>query len=449
MSFCIIYRLRNREISNRQCTRKDFHMLRTLICKGNREYRKVCTRKSNKAFCYESGRLFSNNYRECYYGYGIDGGNCLMYKISDQNNCSKLEDALIYKFYHEEFPTIGKACLMALKTRPVGVSLVQYDLNTGELIKEIFLSCRIKFRYLDWAEVNKMFYIKSIRTVETRLHLPERISSNVAVVMAVFSTFPLKFVGMFEVDRRIFGAGVTNAILTHGMLIIMYVNGLVKFFSFDRILEKFKNFEHSLDAFTSTGNIDWAELPADLPINIKITEIPPLLFEVSCCDQDVKIGGFPWHYIYSPKRAANIFQIKSLKNSIQVEGGALKCVDIHAEPDSCSFHNDDSGRIIHVSGGCLNVFKLHSEKMCGSVELQTVATVNVHKPQQKVRVYMTSSGRRVKRRQSDNEVSFHDDDDVSTIYTPGYLYIKLFHVIDFASNSIYIMPNVTCLFMLY
>ncbi|XP_060597915.1 DDB1- and CUL4-associated factor 17-like [Ruditapes philippinarum] len=301
---------------------------------------------------------------------------------------------------------------MALKTRPVGVSLVQYDLNTGELIKEIFLSCRIKFRYLDWAEVNKMFYIKSIRTVETRVHLPERISSNVAVVMAAFSTFPLKFVGMFEVDRRIFGAGVTNAILTHGMLIIMYVNGLVKFFSFDRILEKFKNFEHSLDAFTSTGNIDWAELPADLPINIKITEIPPLLFEVSCCDQDVKIGGFPWHYIYSPKRAANIFQIKSLKDSIQVEGGALKCVDIHAEPDSCSFHNDDSGRIIHVSGGCLNVFKLHSEKMCRSVELQTVATVNVHKPQQKVRVYMTSSGRRVKRRQSDNEVSFHDDDDV-------------------------------------
>ena len=48
--------------------------------------------------------------------------------------------------FQEEFPRIGRACLLALKTRRVGESLVQYDLNTGKLIREIFLSHIIKFR---------------------------------------------------------------------------------------------------------------------------------------------------------------------------------------------------------------------------------------------------------------------------------------------------------------
>ena len=40
---------------------------------------------------------------------------------------------------------------------------------------------------------------------------------------------------------QIFGSSITNAILSHDLLIVMYASGYVKFFSFPSILEKVKD----------------------------------------------------------------------------------------------------------------------------------------------------------------------------------------------------------------
>lgn len=405
--------LRQREIRFDSTKRKDFKVLKLLICKGNRVYQKVSCKKSNKAFCYESGRLFSENYRVCHYGYGKDGGLREMYRIpkSDMYDKTKLEDALIYKCYHENFDKYdNRASLMALRSREMGESLVQYDLNTGQLVREIFLSHAVKFKYIAWAEHNELLYVKSVNSAErSRFHMHSGIPLNIGIVIAMFSAFPFKYVGMFEVDRRVFGPGITNAILTNGMLVVMYITGLVKFFSFEQILSKCKVFEHELEAPDATRRIHWGEIPLGLPINIKITESQPVLFEVRCADQNVQVGGFPWHYIYTPRGTLGMFEVTSLRDHKQVRGGTLRASYMNTEPDNCIFHGDGSGRILHVSGNTVSILALQETDDEDQKHLQTVASIEVTKPQMEERIQTTLSGRCIKKRQSLDELTCEND----------------------------------------
>lgn len=50
------------------------------------------------------------------------------------------------------------------------------------------------------------------------------------------------------------------------------------------------------------------------------TDCPPVLFEVTCSNNSVQIGGFPWHYIYTPphKTHKGTHHICSLKDSTLV-----------------------------------------------------------------------------------------------------------------------------------
>lgn len=50
------------------------------------------------------------------------------------------------------------------------------------------------------------------------------------------------------------------------------------------------------------------------------TDCPPVLFEVTCTDNSFQVGGFPWHYIYTPthKTHKGTYHICSLKDSTLV-----------------------------------------------------------------------------------------------------------------------------------
>lgn len=52
-----------------------------------------------------------------------------------------------------------------------------------------------------------------------------------------------------------------------------------------------------------------------------IADCPPVLFEVSCSNNGVQIGGYPWHYIYTPphERHKGTHHICSLKDSTMVD----------------------------------------------------------------------------------------------------------------------------------
>ncbi|WAR15188.1 DCA17-like protein [Mya arenaria] len=171
----VVFTFRNREIGADTYRRNTFRCLRTLICKGNREFTKVWTRSSNKAWQYESGRILSDNYKVCHFGYGRDNIPRQMYKLP-KTDTGKTEDALIYRCFHEHSDNFtefeNRPCLVTLQSARKGESICFYDLDTGQLLKDIFLS-----------------------------QLTGNLMTS-SIVMAVFDAFPLTFVGMFEVDKR-------------------------------------------------------------------------------------------------------------------------------------------------------------------------------------------------------------------------------------------------------
>lgn len=122
-----------------------------------------------------------------------------------------------------------------------------------------------------------------------------------------------------------------------------------------------------------------------------------------CADQNVQVGGYPWHYIYTPRGTLGMFEVISLKDHKEVRGGTLRTSYMNTEPDNCSFHADGSGRIILISGGTIQVFEL-LESDDDRRKLQTVACIEMEKPKLEKRVQITSSGRCIKQRQSVDEI---------------------------------------------
>ncbi|KAL4221253.1 Ddb1 and cul4 associated factor 17 [Mactra antiquata] len=296
---------------------------------------------------------------------------------------------------------------LTCKLRELGERIVQYNLNTGKVIRDICLPQAVKFKYLAWAEPNEMFYVKSVHSVDrSRFHIRAGLSLHVAVVIAIFSAFPIRFIGMFEVDRRVFGAGITNAIITNSLLVVMYITGDVKFFSLENILQKYKLFDCDIEDCCTEP---FCEHPCPLQMNIKITECPPVLLDVKCADQNVQIGGYPWHYISTPRGMMGLFEITSLDNHVMVEGGVLKAEFVHPDSDSCCFHGDGSGRIMFITKNIVKIYQLVHDEDNDTRSLQILTTINVKHDQQKPEIIqMTSSGRCIRRRQSVDVVSLDD-----------------------------------------
>ncbi|XP_052285364.1 DDB1- and CUL4-associated factor 17-like [Dreissena polymorpha] len=202
--------------------------------------------------------------------------------------------------------------------------------------------------------------------------------------------------------------------LTHGTLIIMFISGQVEFYSFEYILEHYKLFDHDINASRTSG-INFAEdghMPQGLPINIKIKERPPVLFKVKCMDHDIKIGGFPYHCIYSPKGHRELFEVAAVCDMIKPKNSTLSDEMLNIERDICAFHADNSGRIIHMlaARGMLRVYDL--KEINGSktaLELVNVAEIDLNHKEMRVQPQYTSSGRFIKKRQSIDEVNSDTD----------------------------------------
>lgn len=65
--------------------------------------------------------------------------------------------------------------------------------------------------------------------------------------------------------------------------------------------------------------------------HVLFTDPPPVLFEVSCSHNSIQIGGFPWHYIYTPvhKKHKGTHHICSLKDSTLVAFWLPWCQRVH------------------------------------------------------------------------------------------------------------------------
>ncbi|XP_074159236.1 DDB1- and CUL4-associated factor 17 isoform X2 [Sminthopsis crassicaudata] len=230
------------------------------------------------------------------------------------------------------------------------------------------------------------------------------IQPSVLLYFAVFRVIPLSLIGMLEINKKIFGSGVTDATISHGMLIVMHNSGLIRLYSFQAITEQFMQQKLDLGCTCRWGGTSGTvgESPFGIPCNIKITDTPPLLFEVSSLENTFQIGGYPWHYIITPnkKKQKGIFHICALKDHSLAKNGIQEMNCCSLESDWIYFHPDASGRIIHVGPNQIKILKLKEIENSKTQHQVVEDFVIVADREEKTKslLTVTASGRVVKKR---------------------------------------------------
>ncbi|XP_071330653.1 DDB1- and CUL4-associated factor 17 isoform X3 [Trachinotus anak] len=351
--------------------RQNMKVLRSIILQENRNFMKVWSKTSKSTIMYENGKIYFEYYQNCYSC--VHSEPHILYKLPKRSKLEKFEDALLCQSPLNKTlasPSDHKPSLLALTANNW---LYRLSAETGEELQRVYLSSSHKFRYLGWEVSQEMLYVKSVQNKETSSARQARITQNTVMHLAIFRIFPLQIVGTVEINKK----------YTTEKLVLGEQSSLL-------------------------GGKRVGEAPFGIPVNIKITDCPPVLFEVSCSNNGVQIGGYPWHYIYTPphKNHKGTHHICSLKDNTMATNGIQNMNCCSLESDGIFFHPDDSGRIIHVGPTTINVLKILGELNSGLpskvVEDFSVVTHRNNNPTSQVTV--TASGRTVKRR-------FHQLDD--------------------------------------
>ncbi|KAL1786331.1 DDB1-and CUL4-associated factor 17 isoform X1 [Sigmodon hispidus] len=318
--------------------RTNLGILRALVCQESTKFKNVWTTHSKSPIAYERGRIYFDNYRCCVSSVASEPRK--LYEMPKCSKSEKIEDALLWECPVGEMlphPSDYKSSLIALTAHNW---LLRISVTTGEVLEKIYLASYCKFRYLSWDTPQEVIAVKSAQ---------DR-GSAVA-----------RQAGILEINKKVF-ANVTDATLSHGILIVMYSSGLVRLYSFQAIIEQFMQQKLDLGCACSQGGTSGTvgEAPFGIPCNVKITDSPPPLFEVSSLENAFQIGGHPWHYIITPnkKKQKGVFHICSLKDNSLAKNGIQEMECCSLESDWIYFHPDASGRIIHVGPNQVKVLKL-------------------------------------------------------------------------------------------
>ncbi|XP_030642588.1 DDB1- and CUL4-associated factor 17 [Chanos chanos] len=388
--------------------RNNLKILRNIILQESAEFVKVWSKSSKSLISYENGRIYFENYRCCYNSHPTKPQR--LYELPRRSKAEKIEDSLLCQCplgTGLPRPSDQKPSLLVLTANNW---LYRLSADTGEQLQKVYLASHFKFRCLGWDVSQETFFVKSIQNKQTPLARQAGLDVNVLMHLAVFRVFPLELIGMLELNKTVFGRTVVDVLLSQSVLAVSHSTKSVKLYSFEHIVSKFRTQELVLgqqcDVRGVTGTV--GEAPFGIPVNIHITECPPVLFEVSYFENGIQIGGHPWHYIYTPnhKKHRGSHHICSIRNGALAVNGVQEMNCDSLESDWIFFHPDDSGRIIHVGPSTIKVLKIITEQGCDSqsevVEDFSVTANRDHRALSQVTV--TSSGRTVKRR-------FHQLDD--------------------------------------
>ncbi|XP_036966315.1 DDB1- and CUL4-associated factor 17 [Acanthopagrus latus] len=382
--------------------RLNMKVLRALLLQDSRDFIKVKQSKTSKStIMYENGKIYFENYQKCYSC--VHSEPQVLYKLSKRSKLEKFEDALLCQSPLDKTlpsPSDHKPSLIALTANNW---LYRLSAETGEELQRVYLSSNHKFRYLGWDVPQEMFYVKSVQNKETSLARQAGITQNTVMHLAIFQVFPLEIVGILEINKKVFGNGVTDVVLSQGVLVVSYSNKSVKLYSLEHIVQSNMTEKLTLGKPSSLlGGKTVGEVPFGIPVNIQITDCPQVLFEASCTNNSIQIGGYPWHYIYTPphKNDRGTHHICSVKDSTLAINGIQNMNCCSLESDGIFFHPDDSGRIIHVGPTIINVLKILGELNSGlpSKIVKDFFMVTHRNNTPTSQVTVTSSGRTVKRR---------------------------------------------------
>ncbi|XP_074550204.1 DDB1- and CUL4-associated factor 17 [Halichoeres trimaculatus] len=398
--------------------RHNMKLFRAVLLQDNRDFIKVWSKPSKSPIMCENGKIYFENYQNCY-SY-LHSQPHILYKLPKKSKLEKFEDALLCQSSVDKTlpnPADHKPSLLALSANNW---LYRLSAETGEELQKVYLSPNLKFRYLSWDDNPRMFYVKSVQNKETPLARQAGITQNTVLYLAIFCVFPLGVVGILEINKKVFGNGITDVVLSQGVLVVSHSNKSVKLYSLEHILKKHLTEKLTLGKQSSLlGGRTVGESPFGIPVNIQITDCPPVLFEMSC-SSGIQIGGYPWHYIYTPphKNHKGTHHICSLTGGTLATNGIQNMNCCSLESDGIFFHPDDSGRIIHTGPVTINVLRILGElnsSLPSKVVLDfSMETNRNNNPTSQVTV--TSSGRSVKRRFQ----QLDDDPEQETFRTVEY-----------------------------
>lgn len=79
-------------------------------------------------------------------------------------------------------------------------SLMVYNNNTGQVLREIYLGPKESFKFLnlDWETQGETIFVQS-----TIFPYKKKNNSHTIQVMAFFKIYPMKFIGMIEIDQMV------------------------------------------------------------------------------------------------------------------------------------------------------------------------------------------------------------------------------------------------------
>ncbi|CAN9497769.1 unnamed protein product [Ophioblennius macclurei] len=380
--------------------RHNTSILRGIILQDNRKFVKVWTKTSKSPIMYDNGNLYFENYQNCYSCVHTEPH--LLYKLPKRSKQEKIEDILLCQSPLEKTlssPSDHKPSILALTANNW---LYRLSADTGKELQKVYLSSKYKFKYLFWNDSQETFFVKSVQAKETPLERQAGISHNFVMHLAIFHVSPLQPVGILEISKKAFGNGVVDVVLSQSVLAVTYRNKSVKMYSFEHIQQMYSTEKLSLGKPSALlGNHIVGEMPFGIPVNIQITGSLPVLFEVSCFDSGVHVGGHPWHYIYTPpqKNCRGTHHIRSLKDGTMAVDGIQNMECYSLESDSIFFHPDDSGRIIHFGPTTINVLRIHGELDSSSPsKVMEDFSMQIDRKSITPDVTVTSSGRTVKKR---------------------------------------------------
>uniref|UniRef100_A0A672JFH8 DDB1 and CUL4 associated factor 17 n=1 Tax=Salarias fasciatus TaxID=181472 RepID=A0A672JFH8_SALFA len=370
--------------------RHNMNILRGILLQDNRKFVKVWTKTSKSPIMYENGNIYFENYLNCYSCLHTEPRN--LYKLPKRSKQEKIEDVLLCQSPLEKTlssPSDHKPSILALTASNW---LYRLSADTGEELQKVYLSPKCKFKYLFWNDSQETFFIKSIQTKETPLERQAGISHNFMMHLAIFHVSPLQPVGILEISKKVG---------TSPFLHVFAPLHTVCHSNFNLSLSGIWKWQKlSLGKPSALlGNHTVGDMPFGIPVNIQITGSLPVLFEVSCFDSGVHVGGHPWHYIYTPpqKTHRGTHHIRSLRDGTMAINGIQNMDCCSLESDSILFHPDDSGRIIHFGPTTINVLRIRGE-LDSSSPSEVVEDFSMQIKRKSVNVTVTSSGRTVKKR---------------------------------------------------
>ncbi|XP_066202686.1 DDB1- and CUL4-associated factor 17 isoform X1 [Saccopteryx leptura] len=305
--------------------RTNLGILRALVCQESTKFKNVWTTHSKSPIAYERGRIYFDNYRCCVSSVALEPRK--LYEMPKCSKSEKIEDALLWECPVGEMlpnPSDYKSSLIALTAHNW---LLRISATTGKVLEKIYLASYCKFRYLSWDTPQEVIAVKSAQNKASALAQQAGIQQPVLLYLAVFHVLPFSLIGILEINKK--------------------------------FMQQKLDLGCACRWGGTTGTV--GEAPFGIPCNIKITDAPALLFEVSSLENAFQIGGHPWHYIITPnkKKQKGVFHICALKDNSLAKNGIQEMECCSLESDWIYFHPDASGRIIHVGPQQVKVLKLN------------------------------------------------------------------------------------------